>query len=81
MATTTTLRKTGGSLYVTIPAKIAGLVGEVGDEFEVSLDGGNLVLKPITASLDDLLDGVTPKTFSTEEDKTWESMALRGKEQ
>ncbi|WP_282942461.1 AbrB/MazE/SpoVT family DNA-binding domain-containing protein [Paenibacillus sp. RC67] len=72
------VQKWGNSLGIRIPKSLALKVGiEEGSEVDLDVEDGHLIIKPKTATLDELLAQVTPenlhKEVSTGEPKGRES--------
>lgn len=61
------VKKWGNSLGIRIPKSLAMKVGiEEGTEVDLDIEEGHLVIKPKTASLDELLAHVTPDNLHKE---------------
>ena len=61
------VQKWGNSLGIRIPKAIAVKVGlEEGSEIELDIEEGNLVIKPKSKSLDELLSRVAPENLHNE---------------
>ncbi|NGQ95739.1 AbrB/MazE/SpoVT family DNA-binding domain-containing protein [Brevibacillus sp. SYP-B805] len=58
------VQKWGNSLGIRIPKAIALKVGlEEGTEIDLDIEDGNLVIKPKSKSLDELLSQITPENL------------------
>lgn len=81
---TTILRKVGGSVMLAVPPAILDSLGmRGGSEVTLSVDGGNLVVKPVSTpryTLDELLAQCDPDAPIGEEDREWLDAAPAGKE-
>ncbi|MDO4644043.1 MAG: AbrB/MazE/SpoVT family DNA-binding domain-containing protein [Cardiobacteriaceae bacterium] len=79
-----TIRKSGNAQIVSLPKSLLEQLGVgVGDDFDVMLQDGTIILKPIKKhhlTLGQLLQDVTPEMFQTEEDEVWLTMPSTGKE-
>ncbi|TDF99450.1 AbrB/MazE/SpoVT family DNA-binding domain-containing protein [Paenibacillus piri] len=61
------VQKWGNSLGIRIPKTIANKAGlEEGSKIELDVENGNLVIKPMSKSLDNLLSQITPENLHTE---------------
>lgn len=61
------VQKWGNSLGIRIPKAIAVKVGLVeGSEIDLDIEEGNLVVKPKSKSLDELLSQITPDNLHAE---------------
>lgn len=61
------VQKWGNSLGIRIPKAIALKVGlEEGTEIDLDIEDGNLVIKPKSKSLDELLSQITPENLHDE---------------
>lgn len=61
------VQKWGNSLGVRIPKSLAVKVGlEEGSEIELDVEDGNLIIKPKSTSLEELLDQMTPENLHEE---------------
>ncbi|MFB5762001.1 AbrB/MazE/SpoVT family DNA-binding domain-containing protein [Paenibacillus medicaginis] len=61
------VQKWGNSLGIRIPKSLALKVGlEEGSEVDLDVEDGHLVIKPKSATLDDLLSGVTLENLHKE---------------
>lgn len=61
------VQKWGNSLGIRIPKAIAVKVGlEEGSEIELDIEEGNLIIKPKSKSLDELLSQITPENLHSE---------------
>lgn len=62
------VQKWGNSLGIRIPKSLALKVGlEEGSEVDLDVEDGHLVIKPKSATLDELLSKVTPENIHKEE--------------
>lgn len=88
----TTLKKTGGSLVMTLPAAIRKALSlAAGTEMAVTVEGSKVVMEPVTATvaqavrrpkytLDELLTGSDPDVAMTDEERSWHDAAPVGRE-
>lgn len=83
---TITIRRSGNANIVSLPKALLEQLGVgTGDRFDVALQDNCIVLSPSRAknkrlTLEEILEGVTPETFQTEEDREWMDMRPVGKE-
>ena len=73
--TSLTIRKSGNALE-----QIG--VG-IGDRLDATLQDGKIILEPRKVkelTLEEILEGITPETYQTEEDREWMEMRSVGKE-
>lgn len=78
------IRKSGNANIISLPKTLLEQLGAgVGDKLNVLFEDGKLVLKPQKVrrkTLEELLEGVNPEMFNTEEDRDWMSMRPVGEE-
>ncbi|WP_342438311.1 AbrB/MazE/SpoVT family DNA-binding domain-containing protein [Paenibacillus sp. FSL L8-0436] len=61
------VRKWGNSLGIRIPKSLALKVGiEEGSEVDLDVEDGHLIIKPKSATLDEILSQVTPENLHNE---------------
>lgn len=83
---TITIRKSGNANIVSLPKALLEQLGVgIGDRFDVALQDDTIILSPSRTkvkrlTLEEILEGVTPETFQTEEDREWMDMRPVGKE-
>jgi len=83
---TVAIRKSGNANIVALPKALLEQLGVgIGDHFDVALQDGAIVLSPSRVRvkrlrLEEILKGVTPDTFQTEEDREWMDMRPVGRE-
>ena len=81
-----TIRKSGNANIVALPKALLEQLGVgIGDRFDVALQDDTIILSPSKTkvkrlTLEEILEGVTPETFQTEEDREWMDMRPVGKE-
>ncbi len=85
--TTTTLRKWGGAIAVSLPKKLLSLLGlKPGSELEVKVDGGKIVLSPARqrltlAQLEKEQQALERSAGGPLVDRNWLDDSARGREQ
>ena len=83
---TIAIRKSGNANIVALPKALLEQLGVgIGDRFDVALQDGAIILSPSKdkvkrLTLEEILEGVTPETFQTKEDREWMEMRSVGKE-
>ena len=77
-----TIRKSGNANIVSLPKALLEQLGVgIGDRFDVALQDGAIILDKVKRlTLEEILEGVTPETFQTKEDREWMEMRSVGKE-
>jgi antitoxin ChpS len=89
---TTRLKKSGGSLVMTVPAPARKLLHLTeGQEMAVSVEGSKVIVEPASAgkvmqtrqpkyTLDELVAGMNPDTPLTNEERAWTDASPAGRE-
>lgn len=79
-----TIRRSGNAHIVSLPKLLLEQLGiGTGDLLDATLQDGKLVLEPVKVkklTLEEILAGITPETYQTEEDREWMNMRPVGKE-
>ena len=82
--TTLTIRKSGNAQIISLPKLLLEQIGVgIGDNLNAILQDGKIILEPSRVedlTLEEILEGITPETYQTEEDREWMNMRPVGKE-
>lgn len=74
----------GNSKVISLPEHLLAQIGaDTGDYLNISVEGEKIILARDTRnrlSLEEMLEGITPDMFQTEEDREWMDMPSVGKE-
>lgn len=80
---TVTIRRSGNASIISLPKTLLEQMNAgVGDNLEISYQDGKIILQrpKKRKTLEEMLIGVTPEMFQTEEDLEWMEMKPVGKE-
>ena len=79
-----TIRKSGNAQIISLPKLLLEQIGVgIGDRLDATLQDGKIILEPRKVkelTLEEILEGITPETYQTEEDREWMEMRSVGKE-
>ena len=82
--TSLTIRKSGNEQIISLPKLLLEQIGVgIGDRLDATLQDGKIILEPRKVkelTLEEILEGITPETYQTEEDREWMEMRSVGKE-
>ncbi|WP_281840065.1 AbrB/MazE/SpoVT family DNA-binding domain-containing protein [Cardiobacterium hominis] len=82
--TSLTIRKSGNAQIISLPKLLLEQIGVgIGDRLDATLQDGKIILEPRKVkelTLEEILEGITPETYQTEEDREWMEMRSVGKE-
>ena len=82
--TSLTIRKSGNAQLISLPKLLLEQIGVgIGDRLDATLQDGKIILEPRKVkelTLEEILEGITPETYQTEEDREWMEMRSVGKE-
>ena len=82
--TSLTIRKSGNAQIISLPKLLLEQIGVgIGDRLDATLQDGKIILEPRKVkelTLEEILEGITPETYQTEEDHEWMEMRSVGKE-
>ena len=82
--TSLTIRKSGNAQIISLPKLLLEKIGVgIGDRLDATLQDGKIILEPRKVkelTLEEILEGITPETYQTEEDREWMEMRSVGKE-
>lgn len=82
--TSLTIRKSGNAQIISLPKLLLEQIGVgIGDRLDATLQDGKIILEPRKVkelTLEKILEGITPETYQTEEDREWMEMRSVGKE-
>ena len=82
--TSLTIRKSGNAQIISLPKLLLEQIGVgIGDRLDATLQDGKSILEPRKVkelTLEEILEGITPETYQTEEDREWMEMRSVGKE-
>ena len=74
----------GNSKVISLPEHLLAQIGaDTADYLNISVEGEKIILARDTRnclSLEEMLEGITPEMFQTEEDREWMDMPSVGKE-
>ena len=69
---------------ISLPKLLLEQIGVgIGDRLDATLQDGKIILEPRKVkelTLEEILEGITPETYQTEEDREWMEMRSVGKE-
>lgn len=76
-----TIRKSGNANIISIPKTILKLLGlNTGDQLDVEIDNGKIILQPHHHCIEDLLANTNPSSFQIQDDDAEWERSVQGNE-